>query len=46
MWQTKTFETREQMNRWIEENGHTIQWNEIFVNNAYGLEYRRLNWII
>jgi hypothetical protein len=42
MWQIKTFKTRDQMLRWIARNGSNAQWNEIFVNNAFGVEYRRL----
>ena len=28
--------------KWLELNGHKIQWHEIFVNNAYAIEYRKL----
>lgn len=42
MWDTKIFKTREAMQSWIEKNDHKMQWNEIFVNNAYGVEYRKL----
>lgn len=42
MWTTKTFKTREKMLAWVEANDSQYQWNEIFVNNAYGVEFRKL----
>lgn len=42
MWQVKTFKTRESMTRFLDKNAHRIQWHEIFVNNAYGIQYRKL----
>jgi hypothetical protein len=42
MWKTKTFKTKQAYDRWIERNRNKYQWNEIFVNNAYGVEYREL----
>jgi hypothetical protein len=42
MWQVKTFKTREAMKAWLDRNSHKIQWVEVFVNNAYGVEYRKL----
>ena len=42
MWQTKDFKTKQQMDRWLEKNEHQIQWREIFVNNAYCVEFRFL----
>jgi hypothetical protein len=30
------------MEAWIERNKHRIQYEEIFVNNAYAVEYRPL----
>lgn len=42
MWRTKTFKSREAMCWWLGQFGSRIQWHEIFVNNAYGLEYRWL----
>lgn len=42
MWQIKTFKTREAQLAWIERNEHRVQWHEIVVNNAYGVEYRKL----
>lgn len=42
MWNTKTFKTKEAMTEWLNRNDNRIQWVEIFVNNAYGVEYRKL----
>jgi len=42
MWITKEFKTREQMNKFIDKNYNKIQWVEIFVNNSYCIEYRKL----
>jgi hypothetical protein len=42
MWETKTFKTREAMQAWLAKREHRIQWEEIFVNNAFGLTYRAL----
>jgi hypothetical protein len=41
-WQTKTFKTKEAMASFIERNGHRIQCNQIFINNGWGIEYRKL----
>jgi hypothetical protein len=42
MWILKTFKTKENMNKFIEKNNHKIQWVEVFINNAYAIEYRKL----
>jgi hypothetical protein len=42
MWITKIFKTKEAKDRWIQKNGHRYQIQEIFVNNAYGLDVRKL----
>ncbi len=42
MWQTKIFETREAMNKWLAKHESRIQWEEVYINNAYGLTYRPL----
>lgn len=42
MWQIKTFKTRESMDRWIAKNAQRVQYVEIFVNNGYAVEYRKL----
>jgi hypothetical protein len=42
VWKTKLFKTKQAMDKWITAQGHNYQWNEIFVNDAYGVECRRL----
>ena len=42
MWKNKYFRTKESMNNWLQKNKNKIQYNELFVNNAYGIEYRKL----
>lgn len=42
MWKTKTFRTRIEMDRWLFKRDGRIQWHEIFINNGYGVEYRKL----
>jgi hypothetical protein len=42
MWNTKTFKTKQAMTEWLARNDSKIQWVEIFLNNAYGIEYRKL----
>jgi len=42
MWQTKTFKTKESMSAWLNKNLNKIQYQEIFINNGYGIEYRKL----
>lgn len=41
-WKTRSFKTIESMNNWLAKNDGLIQWNEIYLNNAYGVEYRKL----
>ena len=42
MYQIKEFKTREQLNKWIEANDRKTQWQEVFVNNAFAVEYKAL----
>lgn len=42
MWEVKTFKTKEAMKTFIAKNEHKIQWHEVFVNNAYAVEFRQL----
>ena len=42
MWQTKTFKTKQAMDKFIETNAGKIQYVVIYVNNGYGIEYRKL----
>ncbi len=42
MWQTKIFKTLAAMQSWVDKNDHRVQWERIFVHNAYGVIYRKL----
>lgn len=42
MWDIKTFKTRDAMLAYLDKHGHRIEYREIFVNNAYGITYRKL----
>lgn len=42
MWNTKTFRTNAALLAWISRNGERYQWQEIAVNNAYGVIYRAM----
>ena len=42
MWQTKTFKTQAAMEKWLARHGENVQWEEIAVNNAWGIIYRAL----
>ncbi len=42
MWETKIFKTKKQMNNWIEKNKSKIQFEEIFIENGFAVEYRKL----
>jgi hypothetical protein len=42
MWETKTFKTRARMYAWLGRHKDQIEYVELYVNNAYGLQYRRL----
>lgn len=41
-WKIRTFRTIEAMHAWLEKNDRFIEFNEIYVNNAYAVEYRKL----
>ncbi len=41
MWQIKTFKTKEKLDKFLARNPK-IEWQEIFINNGYGVEYRKL----
>mgnify|MGYP001585448909 CR=1 FL=1 len=45
MWIIKIFKTRTQMLAWLERNENRVQYVEVFVNNAYAVEYRKLRQI-
>lgn len=42
MWEIKTFKTQKQLNNFILKNKNKIQYNIIFVNNGFGIEYKKL----
>ena len=42
MWEVRTFKTKEQLNNFIKRNKNKIQYNIIFVNNGFGIEYKKL----
>lgn len=42
MWKVKTFKTKQAMEKFLAKHEGKIQWVEIFINNAYGIEYRKL----
>ncbi len=47
MWKFKTCKTQTQLNRWVEKNSNKYEfrsspYHTIFMNNAYGVEYRKL----
>lgn len=42
MWKIRSFRNKENMEKFIEKNKDKIQWQEIFVNNGYAIEYRKL----
>ena len=44
MWQIKVFKTRAEMFRFI--SLRNIQWEEVFINNGYGVEYRPIKKIV
>lgn len=41
-WQLKTFKTKEKMIKFIQLNRNKIQYREIFANNEYAIEYKKL----
>ena len=41
MWQTKTFKTKKLRDDWVRRNSHKYQWHDIFINNGYGVEYKK-----
>lgn len=45
MWKTKEFKTRTAMQAFLAKWNGRIQWVEVFVNNSFCIEYRRLRQI-
>ena len=42
MWNIKVFKSKEKFLQWIEKNADKMQWHEVFVNNAYAVQYKPL----
>jgi hypothetical protein len=42
MWIIKTFISEAKMEEWIRKNKSKYQIEEVFVNNGYAVEYRKL----
>lgn len=42
MWETKQFKTKAAMNEWLSKHSGNIQYIELFINNLYGIRYRKL----
>tara|TARA_R110002020_G_scaffold273468_4_gene488677 strand:- start:490 stop:627 length:138 start_codon:yes stop_codon:yes gene_type:complete len=42
MWEIKTFKTYEEQQNWIKANEHNHQIKIIYINNDYGVEYKKL----
>lgn len=40
MWQVKTFKTLASMEKWIERFGDRFMWEEIAVENGYGITFK------
>jgi hypothetical protein len=41
-WKFKTCKTQQALKEWLEKNKGKIQYHHIFLNEGYGVEYRRL----
>jgi hypothetical protein len=41
-WKIKTFKTFQEMQNFVNKNIDKIQYNQIFLNNEYGIEYKKL----
>lgn len=42
MWSIKTFKTEAEMDAFLDKWDGRIQWQYIYVNNAYGIQWRKL----
>jgi len=42
MWILRTFRTKNAMTKFINLHAKNIQWVEVFINNGYAIEYRKL----
>ena len=42
MWTTKYFTSAELLRKWVKRNEHSVQWEEVAVNNGWAVRYRPL----
>lgn len=42
MWVIRTFRNKGNMEKFIEKYQNRIQYNQIFINNGYGITYKQL----
>lgn len=42
MWKIKRFKTLDKQRDWIAKNNHRYQITVLFINNGYGVEYKKL----
>jgi len=42
MWKIKIFKSKELCQKWCDSNRKKYQITQIFVNNGYGVEYKKL----
>lgn len=42
MWEYREFKTQAALDKFIEKHGHKIQYEIIYINNSFGIEYRKL----
>ena len=46
MWQIKFFDTPQEMHHWLSEMMEDIEYQELFVNNGYAVEWRPVKRIL
>lgn len=42
MWTIKKFKTQQLLDNWLNKNESKIQYNIVYINNAYGIQYQKL----
>jgi hypothetical protein len=42
MWEIKIFKTKKQMEEFIDAHRDKIQWQDIYIDNGYAIEYKKL----
>lgn len=43
VWRVRKFDSRESMDRWVKAHEPYIQFEEVFINDKYAVEWRWLN---